>query len=133
MFELGLRASFEAAHSLRGDFGPAQRLHGHTYRVDVAVRGPRIDQHGVLLDLGTLQAATSEVVGPLQMQNLDTLPETSNFNTTVEAMAQYVHREIAARLGARPEIALRITIWESDLVWASYEHDLSADAHAREP
>ena len=34
MYEVGVVAHFEAAHRLVGDFGPAQRMHGHTYRVE---------------------------------------------------------------------------------------------------
>ncbi|HZF58812.1 MAG TPA: 6-carboxytetrahydropterin synthase, partial [Rubrobacter sp.] len=39
MYEIYVAASFEAAHRLVGDFGPATRLHGHTYRLEVVVRG----------------------------------------------------------------------------------------------
>lgn len=32
--------TFDAAHSLPNSDGPCQRLHGHTYRVQVVARGP---------------------------------------------------------------------------------------------
>ena len=41
MYEVYVAARFEAAHRLVGDFGPATRMHGHTYRMEVIVRGQR--------------------------------------------------------------------------------------------
>ena len=46
------------AHSLRGAvFGPAQKLHGATYVVDVEFRRSNLDADGIVLDLG--RAATA--------------------------------------------------------------------------
>ena len=54
MYEIYVAARFEAAHRLVGDFGPATRLHGHTYRLDVVVRGERLREDGTLYDIGAL-------------------------------------------------------------------------------
>ena len=41
MYSVSVRGHIMIAHSLRGDvFGPAQRLHGATYVVDVDSAGP---------------------------------------------------------------------------------------------
>lgn len=52
MYEIGVTAQFEAAHRLVGDFGPATRVHGHTYRLEVMVRGDRLDDRSVLYEIG---------------------------------------------------------------------------------
>ena len=57
MYEIGVTAQFEAAHRLVGDFGPATRVHGHTYRLEAIVRGDRLDNTCVLYDIGKLRAA----------------------------------------------------------------------------
>ena len=51
MFEVGVVAQFEAAHRLHGDFGPATRTHGHTYRVEIGARGPSLRGDGTLFDI----------------------------------------------------------------------------------
>ena len=57
MYEVYVAAQFEAAHRLVGDFGPATRMHGHTYRLEVIVRGKRLSGDGTLYDIGRLRSA----------------------------------------------------------------------------
>lgn len=130
MFEVGLVLSFEAAHRLVGDFGPAQRLHGHTYRVEVVVRGESIRPDGVLIDVGALQEAANAAIQPLNMCCLDELAELQGRNTTVEVLASYLHGRISAALGSYPDTALIIRVWESPSVWGAYEGPAVPDRSA---
>ena len=58
MYSICVRDHFMIAHSFRGEtFGPAQRLHGATYVVDVELRRPELDPDGVVVDIGKLSAA----------------------------------------------------------------------------
>jgi len=50
-YEVGVAAQFEAAHQLGGDFGPAARLHGHTYRLEVSLRCAELQPDGTAYDL----------------------------------------------------------------------------------
>ena len=52
MYEIYVAARFEAAHRLVGDFGPAARTHGHTYRMEVILRGQHLADDGTLYDIG---------------------------------------------------------------------------------
>ena len=53
MFSVTVRAHMMIAHSLSGQvFGPAQRLHGATYVVDVEFRRPELDVDGIVIDIG---------------------------------------------------------------------------------
>jgi 6-pyruvoyltetrahydropterin/6-carboxytetrahydropterin synthase len=119
-----MSASFEAAHSLKGDFGPAQRLHGHTYRVDVTISGPQIDRSGALLDVGLVRSAVESVIGPLHLQSLDTVPELRDINTTVEALAEYIHQRLRDALTTDSALRLGVRVWESPTVWGGYEGPL---------
>ncbi len=121
MFEVGVVAQFEAAHRLRGDLGPATRLHGHTYRVEVAARGPALRADGTLCDVGMLQGAVQEVVGALHYRELDELPQFAGFNTTAEVVARYLWQELASRLSGQGIARLAVRVWESPNVSASYE------------
>ena len=46
------------AHSFTGAvFGPAQRLHGATFVVDLELRRPALDADGIVADIGTAAAS----------------------------------------------------------------------------
>lgn len=51
---------FEAAHMLAGHPGPCRNLHGHSYRVDVAVEGERTD--GMVIDFKELKNIAEETI-----------------------------------------------------------------------
>ena len=53
MYSVSVRDHFMIAHSFRGDvFGPAQKLHGATYVVDVEFRRTELDPDGIVVDIG---------------------------------------------------------------------------------
>ncbi|MFL5735017.1 MAG: 6-pyruvoyl trahydropterin synthase family protein [Chloroflexia bacterium] len=122
-----MTAQFEAAHRLVGDFGPATRTHGHTYRLEVAVRGERLDGSGVLFDIGRLRALVDALAGALNYRDLNELPAFAGANTTAEAVADYCWEALAADLrGAAPLASLVVRVWESPQVYASREDALRA-------
>ena len=53
MYSVSVRDHMMIAHSFTGEvFGPAQRLHGATYVVDVEFRRPELDADGIVVDIG---------------------------------------------------------------------------------
>lgn len=129
MFSVTVRDHMMVAHSFRGEvFGPAQRLHGATFVVDVTFRGPALDADGVLVDIGRATDQVHEVVAGLGYRNLDDEPQFEGVNTTTEVLARAVadavaERLRAGRLGAGPGQVtdLVVTLHESHVAWASYE------------
>ena len=117
------------AHSLRGEtFGPAQRLHGATYVVDLELRRPDLDPDGVVVDIGKAGDCLRAVLGELNYRNLDELPEFAARNTTTEFLAREIFDRVAARIeegqmgpNAAGLDAMRVTLRESPVAWASYE------------
>ena len=124
MYEVGVVAQFEAAHRLRGDFGPATRMHGHTYRVEVIARGPALRDDGTLCDLGVLQQAVDEEARALHYRDLDELAAFAGRNTTAEAVARHLFDVVAARLAGERVSRLGVRVWESPLAFAGFERDL---------
>ena len=133
MYTVTVRDHFMIAHSFRGEvFGPAQRLHGATYVVDLELRRPELDEDGVVVDIGLASQALNEVLGELNFRNLDEEPAFSGTNTTTEVLARTVSERIQARIrsgalgpGAAGLRALRVTLHESHIASASYESALS--------
>lgn len=121
MFSIGVVTHFEAAHRLRGNFGPASRRHGHTYRVEVNVQGPSLRRDGTLLDIGELQRVVDTAVGALHYRDLDEVEALAERNTTAEALAQHLFDQIAPSLKGQGLTTLAIRLWESPHACASYE------------
>ena len=132
MFSVTVRDHMMIAHSFRGEvFGPAQRLHGATFVVDVTFRGPELDEDDILVDIGLATQHVHEVVGALSYRNLDDEPAFEGVNTSTEVLARTVADRVAERVrvgdlgGARDRVtALVVTLHESHVAWASYECDL---------
>jgi len=134
MFTLGVSDHVMIAHSFADPFfGPAQRLHGATYAVDLEVRSPRLGAHHVLMDIGALRAVLREVLAGLDYRNLDELPAFAGTPSTTERVAEYVAHRAAERLaglsqdGAPPEGAtMRVVVRESPVAYASFERPLGS-------
>jgi 6-pyruvoyl-tetrahydropterin synthase len=120
------------AHSFRGEvFGPAQALHGATFVVRAAFLAERLDDNGIVVDIGRAHEALKAVLAPLNFRNLDDLPQFKGVNTTTEFLTRHVFEQLAAtaRAGAlgrdgRELKSLRITVAESPTARAWYEAPL---------
>ena len=133
MYTLCVRDHMMIAHSFSGEvFGPAQRLHGATYVVDVEFRRLELDQDAIVVDIGLAGNALREVLATMNYRNLDTESAFAGRNTTTEFLARTVFGQLAAairagRLGpsALAVDSLRVTLHESHVAWAAYEGKLA--------
>jgi 6-pyruvoyl-tetrahydropterin synthase len=136
MYAVTVRDRFMIAHSFQGEaFGPAQRLHGATYVVDMTLQRPEVSADGVVVDIAAAGNLLNAVVGEFNFHNLDELPQLQGRNTTTEVMAKVVFDRLAARiaegaLGADGHAltGLKVTLAESDIAWASHEGTLGTRA-----
>ena len=120
------------AHSLKGDvFGPAQRMHGATFVVRAAFISDRLDDNGIVVDIGRAMEVLKSTLVPLNYRNLDDLPQFKGVNTTTEFVTKYVFDRLAeaaraGQLGRNPSElkAIRITVLESPSASAWYEAPL---------
>lgn len=121
MFEVGVIGQFEAAHHLTGDFGPATRTHGHTYRVEVSVRGGELRVDGTLLDIVPMQQGLERVLGELHYRDLAELEAFAGRNTTAETVARHIYEQIAPLVAGQGVARLHVRVWESPIAFAGYE------------
>ena len=132
MYTLTVRDHVMIAHSFDGDvFGPAQKLHGATYVVDVGFERPELDENDLVVDIGLASEALGKVLAPINMQNLDEQERFYGHNTTTEYMARFVFDRMAEAIvkgelgeGARGLTGLVVTLSESHIAWASYRGKL---------
>ncbi len=132
MYSVNTRDHFMIAHSFSGAvFGPAQRMHGATYVVDVEYRRPSLDDDGVVVDIGRAGEVLRQVLAELNYRNLDEVPAFAGRNTTTEFLAREIFDRIATRLragelgtGAGGIESMRVVLHESHVAWAAYEASL---------
>ncbi len=132
MYSVTVRDHFMIAHSFRGEvFGPAQGLHGATYVVDLELRRNELNRDGIVVDIGLAAQTLSRVLAELNYRNLDDDPNMAGHNTTTEFLARLIYDRIAARIkagelgsAAAGLSAMRVTLHESHVAWASYEAEL---------
>ena len=97
MFEVRVTADFAAAHFLRDYNGKCENLHGHNYKVYAHVKGPELNEGGMLLDFSKLKAALREVCKQLDHTNLNDFPVFDQ-NPSAERIAMYIYNGIIESL-----------------------------------
>lgn len=138
MYSVTVRDHFMIAHSFEGQvFGPAQRMHGATYVVDLELRREQLDADGIVVDIGLATQVLHAVLAEMNFRNLDEESAFQGLNTTTEFLARVVFDRVAARIDAGelgPNASglcqMKVSLHESHLAWAAYEGLLPARAAA---
>ncbi len=129
MYTVCVRDHLMIAHSFRGEvFGPAQKLHGATYVVDVELSRKDLDPDGIVVDIGRASDELKAVIASLNFRNLDDDPRFAGRNSTTEVVARTIFDAMAAAiasgaLGANAHglSRMRVVLHESHVAWAAYE------------
>ncbi|BDV33833.1 MULTISPECIES: 6-carboxytetrahydropterin synthase [Methylocystis] len=129
MYAVEVRDHIMIAHSFRGElFGPAQRLHGATFVVDVAFFRETLTTDAVVVDIGRAHDALKATLAPLNYQNLDALEIFNGRQTTTEFLSRHIFDAMAAaarsgELGPGGEgiTKIRVTLHESHVARAWFE------------
>jgi 6-pyruvoyltetrahydropterin/6-carboxytetrahydropterin synthase len=95
MHELSKQVRFEAAHTLHRDIDaePSRRIHGHSYRAEVAVRGKPEAGSGMVIDLRRFEQALDTVRDGLDHRFLDEVDGLGP--ATLENLSSWIWRRVA--------------------------------------
>jgi len=122
MFTVKIRDHIMIAHSLpRKAFGPAQKMHGATYVVDIEFMSKDLDENNVVIDMGAAANLLKSILDPLKFKNLDEMHIFKDKLTTTEYLAYWIHQETAKALASTFTGRIKVTLGESHIAWASYE------------
>lgn len=129
MYAVEVRGHIMIAHSFKGElFGPAQRLHGATFIVDVAFFRETLTSDAVVVDIGRALKALETVLEPLNYRNLDEIPAFIGQQTTTEFLSHHIFACMAeaartGQLGPGGEgiDRIRVTLHESHVAKGWYE------------
>lgn len=107
VFEIKVRAHFDAAHYLREYDGPCSRMHGHTWRVEAAVEGSELGPGELLIDFHDLGELLEKVVAPFDHACLNDMEPFKESSPTSENVARLIYGELQTLLGSRfPTVSL---------------------------
>ena len=118
--------TFESAHKLNNYEGVCSRLHGHSYKVEVTLSGPSLNDIGMLVDFSTIRAlAENLIIVKCDHRYLnDVFP--NEVNTTAEVMAKSFFdsfRTIIHKMGYKCDI-YSVKVWETSNNCAEYREVL---------
>jgi 6-pyruvoyltetrahydropterin/6-carboxytetrahydropterin synthase len=121
VYTVSVQAHYDAAHYLRHYKGKCERLHGHRYVVEVAVRAEKLNEAGIAFDFVDLKRELRDLAEGLDHQNLNDLPQFQDVETSAENQARYFFEELVKRLPEPLDAGLLYArVWETPTQWAQY-------------
>ena len=119
MYHLKITDSFSAAHQLKGYRGKCEKLHGHNFKVEIIVKGEKLDKTGLLIDFKKLKKILNQTLETLDHQLLNQIPEFKKNNPSSENIAKYIFNKISPKLPENVTL-YQVSVFESDTASASY-------------
>jgi 6-pyruvoyltetrahydropterin/6-carboxytetrahydropterin synthase len=107
-------AEFEAAHNLRDYYGGPEPLHGHSYRVEVALETDGLGEFDLSVDFVPARKLVEELAARLHDRYVNEVPPFDRENPTAENIARWFAGEVTgADLRGSDRWRLReVTVWE---------------------
>jgi 6-pyruvoyltetrahydropterin/6-carboxytetrahydropterin synthase len=106
MFELSKQFRFDAAHTLEceTDAEANRRIHGHSYRAEVTVRGAANEKTGMLVDLGLFEQALAKARDALDHRMLNDVEGLGP--PTLENLSAFIWRALAPQIPNLAKVAV---------------------------
>lgn len=107
--ELTKTFGFESAHCLPNlpDGHKCRRLHGHSFRFDITVRGEVDERTGLFLDYGDISSAVRPLVEALDHRYLNEIDGLENPSS--EHLARWIWRRLISELPSLHQVVVRET------------------------
>lgn len=135
--KVGKTFSFDASHQLVGHFGKCANLHGHTYKVDVVLTGPTVEEgssKGMVVDFYHVKQLAGELIDRLDHATLlegsepvfesgvlNTKRVVFGFRTTAENMSKFLTWSLATLLQPYARLDL-VRLWETPTGYAECDY-----------
>ena len=109
MHELSKEFCFDSAHTLERDVAEDKkqaslRIHGHSYRAKITLRGKPDPQTGMLVDLDTLELALASARQALDHRLLNDIPDMGP--PTMENICSWIWRNLRPSFPALARVSL---------------------------
>jgi 6-pyruvoyltetrahydropterin/6-carboxytetrahydropterin synthase len=118
MYELMIEDTFASAHQLIGYEGPCENIHGHTWKVQVFLKGDNLDKLGMLYDFKQAKSTLKDILSEFDHKNLNEMGYFRKSNPTAENIARTICDLYSDKIG---DIKVsKVTVWESETTCATY-------------
>jgi len=121
MYEVTIKKSFSAAHTLKEIGGKCEALHGHNFIVEVSVAAPDINREGLAIDFRVLKRWTGEILETLDHKYLNDIPYFKGLAPSSENIARFIYDKVVEKAHLQKIRVSRVTVWESEDARVSYE------------
>ena len=122
MYQVAVARDFIAQHYLiGGDWGAENELHSHHYKIELILKGSKLDQHSYLVDIVDIESALDALVERYRDHTLNDLPEFAGVNPSIEWFARLLCQSLADHIQAPNLTAITVKLWENTIAWASYQ------------
>lgn len=111
---LKVRHRFQAAHFLKDYKGKCEKMHGHTFRVEVAIRVDELEATGIGIDFSEIKDKLEEILPDHTLLN-----EVYDFNPSAENLSRHLYFAIKKHYPVQ-----EVTVWESEDAAATFAEDL---------
>jgi 6-pyruvoyltetrahydropterin/6-carboxytetrahydropterin synthase len=116
--------TFDSAHRLDDYVGKCANLHGHTYKLEVSLRG-RTDDRGIVVDFSEIKQIVNEQI--LAKYDHQFLNDHFSFNTTAENLVVFFFEVIDSYLRqakAEQKVTLvKLRLWETPTCYAEIDRE----------
>ena len=116
MYSIKVEGDFSSAHNLRGYKGKCEELHGHNWKIEVAVSKKKLDKAGMVLDFKFIKNQLDVVLEKLDHKYLNNLAFFKKVNPTSENIAKYIYDSLKPKVTSIKSV----TVWESENSSATY-------------
>jgi 6-pyruvoyltetrahydropterin/6-carboxytetrahydropterin synthase len=110
---LKVRDKFSAAHYLKEYKGKCEKVHGHTFQVEVEIAVRELDRTGIGFDFTEVKRALTATLPDHTLLN-----EVFPFNPSAENIARHLYGELKKTYPVKS-----VTVWESEDASATYAED----------
>ena len=117
MYTIRVESTFSSAHNLRHYKGKCEELHGHNWKVEIALASDSLDKCGMVMDFTELKAGLREELERLDHKYLNTIPYFEKVNPTSEHIAGYLYGIFKTKFPSLKSV----TVWENATSSATYE------------
>jgi 6-pyruvoyltetrahydropterin/6-carboxytetrahydropterin synthase len=111
---LKVRDRFQAAHFLKNYKGKCEKVHGHTFHVEVEVEVTALDQTGIGIDFTEIKEKFSSILPDHSLLN-----DVYTFNPSAENLSRHFYQELNKIFPVKA-----VTVWESEDASATYSEDI---------
>jgi len=120
-FTVRCRATFEAAHHLVDYVGGPEFVHGHSWRIEVALATEKLGAYDLSVDFVPTEALVKDLASRLHNRDLNTVPPFDRKNASAENVALWVADEIRMAGVLTGGVRLEeVTVWEGPRNSVSY-------------